>query len=103
MLMTLRATSISSKVKPRSLCFADSLATADLPGRRDADDLARVAAGKDQRLRRRADPDAVEQDTRRALPVSGGKADVGGPAPLGEGAAGKRLPFARDAPFKTIA
>src|SRR3990167_366928 len=103
MLMTLRATSISSSVKPRSLSCPFSLATADLPGRRDAHDFTRVAAGKDQRLRRRADPDAVEQDTCRALPVSGGKADVAGPAALGEGAAGKRLPFARDAPFKAIA
>src|SRR3546814_8541772 len=93
MALMLSATSISRRVKPPSPDGEErpmSFATANLPRRRDADDLARVAAGQDDRLRRWAGADAVEQYPRDPLPAAARDANVCRPAAPLASAAGER-------------
>src|SRR3546814_21150598 len=83
MAMMLSATSISRRVKPPSPDGEErpmSFATANLPRRRDAADLARVAAGQDDRPRRWAGAAAVAQYPRDALPHAGRAANLCRPA-----------------------
>src|SRR5690606_13584243 len=102
MLMMLSATSISRRVKPPSPART-SRATAHLPCRRHAHDLARGAPRQHDSLRGRAGADTIEKDPRHASATFCVETKRVGPAALLEGTAGERLPRAIHPPRKTIA